>query len=127
MVHELLKYDTLSALTQMLAEPDEQLQEQAVWTLGNIAGDGPQPRDQTLKTNALSQTCALILSSSQVNRRTLLDTAVWTLSNLVRGKPAPKFTNEQRAEILRACTHILSSHLPHEQVNLLLFQLPLHD
>ena len=38
---------------QLLASPEADVREQAVWALGNIAGDSPELRDYVLSQNAL--------------------------------------------------------------------------
>lgn len=38
---------------QLLGSPEADVREQAVWALGNIAGDSPELRDTVLKLHAL--------------------------------------------------------------------------
>ncbi|GAB68930.1 karyopherin alpha [Plasmodium cynomolgi strain B] len=59
-------------LVRLLNSEKEDVCEQAVWALGNIAGDSAECRETS-------------------HKRTLIRNAAWTLSNLCRGKPAPKF------------------------------------
>ena len=38
---------------ELLSSPEADVREQAVWALGNIAGDSPELRDRVLAANAL--------------------------------------------------------------------------
>ena len=84
--------------------------EQAVWVLGNIAGDGVAARDAVLNANALAFLIARVSNSPKVG---LLRIVTWTISNLCDGQPRPmldvasllpllyKFLRESDTETLR--------------------------
>ena len=61
---------------------------QAVWALGNIAGDSPQCRDMVLEQRALVPLLDQLKDNSKLSMQR---NATWTLSNFCRGKPQPAF------------------------------------
>jgi len=76
----------------LLSSHNPEVQEQAVWALGNIAGDSPEYRDLVLRTNNSMQRLIDILSNRQREPKlTMVRNATWCMSNMCRGKPKPRF------------------------------------
>ncbi|OWK01418.1 hypothetical protein Celaphus_00018824 [Cervus elaphus hippelaphus] len=85
---------------KLLNSEHEDVQEQAVWALGNIAGDNAECRDFVLNCEILPPLLELLTNS---NRLTTTRNAVWALSNLCRGKnPPPNFSK------VSPCLNVLS-------------------
>ena len=79
---------------QLLSSPDDDVREQAVWALGNIAGDSPRCRDLVIQYQALGPLLAQLQEGSKMS---MMRNATWTLSNFCRGKPQPRFEDVQGA------------------------------
>jgi importin subunit alpha-1 len=78
----------LRAVTAALADANVDIAEQAVWLLGNVAGDSPAMRDLVLHTNGVVPG---LIHHAANDRISLLRNTVWAISNLCRGKPQVDF------------------------------------
>lgn len=67
---------------------------QAVWALGNIAGDCADCRDEVLHQGGLRM---LLPKINQHAKITMIRNATWALSNFCRGKPQPSLTEIEHA------------------------------
>lgn len=95
----------------LLGSDYEDVQEQAVWALGNIAGDSPECRDHVLDSGILVPLLQLL---SKSGRLSMTRNAVWALSNLCRGKnPPPEFSK------VSPCLPVLSRLLFHSDGDVL--------
>ncbi|XP_052619533.1 importin subunit alpha-1a-like [Lactuca sativa] len=89
-----IDHGAVPIFVKLLASPSDDVREQAVWALGNVAGDSPKCRDLVLAQGAL------IPLLSQLNKHaklSMLRNATWTLSNFCRGKPQPSFSQTKPA------------------------------
>jgi len=96
---------------QLLNSPNDDIKEQCVWALGNIAGDSAKFRDYLLQLGVMPPLLKLITANPSP-KVSLMRNAVWTLSNLCRGKPQPEFNMIAPALLILA--HLL--YHPDEEV-----------
>ncbi|CAM8911578.1 unnamed protein product [Rhodiola kirilowii] len=89
---------------QLLSSAADDVREQAVWALGNIAGDSPNCRDLVLASGALVPLLGQLNDRSKLS---MLRNATWTLSNFCRGKPPTPFEQVKPAlPVLQQLTHL---------------------
>lgn len=81
----------LPQLMTMAASDDGAIRDQAIWGIGNIAGDCTFFRDEVLRAGAVDVIVTQLnrLMQEENPSAQAVQTSTWALSNLVRGKPAP--------------------------------------
>ncbi|KAI4311070.1 hypothetical protein MLD38_036004 [Melastoma candidum] len=82
-----IELNAIPRFVQLLCSSDANVREQAVWALGNIAGNSPRCRDLVLSHGALR---LLICQLDGVPEVSMVRITAWALSNLCRGKPPPR-------------------------------------
>ena len=101
-------------LIALLGSQSPQVKDQAIWTLGNIIGDGPHCRDMLLGMNFVPILIEFIQQEFAANSKIdILRNSVWCMSNLCRGKPSPDW------ERIKACLPILAQCLHHSDEQIL--------
>ncbi|CAI0476400.1 unnamed protein product [Linum tenue] len=83
-----IDHGAVPIFVKLLGSPSDDVREQAVWALGNVAGDSPRCRDLVLGNGAL---LPLLAQLNEHAKLSMLRNATWTLSNFCRGKPQPPF------------------------------------
>lgn len=83
-----IDHGAIPIFVELLSSPNDEVREQVVWALGNIAGDSWTCRDLVLQEGAL---LPLIRQCTPAAKISMLRNATWTLSNFCRGKPQPQF------------------------------------
>jgi len=86
-----IRNGAIPILIGLLRSPCIEVCDQAVWALGNIAGDSPQCRNLVLDSHILQNLVPFCrpCDLNDVKKLAFLRNATWLLSNLMRGRPSP--------------------------------------
>ncbi|XP_066506881.1 importin subunit alpha-8 [Hoplias malabaricus] len=91
---QVVEHGAVPAFIALLASPMLNISEQAIWALGNIAGDGPTYRDALIDCNVIPALLTRLTPDAPIG---YLRNLTWTLSNLCRNKnPFPRFSAVQQ-------------------------------
>mmetsp|Transcript_137218 Transcript_137218/g.256204 ORF Transcript_137218/g.256204 Transcript_137218/m.256204 type:complete len:501 (-) Transcript_137218:20-1522(-) len=74
----------LPVFMQLLESPHEDVCEQAIWALGNIAGDSWKLRNLVIQSGGLDP---ILKSIRESKTASMMRNSTWVLSNLCRGRP----------------------------------------
>ncbi|CAA0811301.1 Importin subunit alpha-1 [Striga hermonthica] len=98
-----IDHGAVPIFVKLLASPSDDVREQAVWALGNVADDSPNCRDFVLGHGVLGP---LLAQLNEHAKLCMLRNATWTLSNFCRGKPQPAFEQTRPAlPVLKQLIH----------------------
>ncbi|KAK9215249.1 hypothetical protein WN944_007253 [Citrus x changshan-huyou] len=104
-----IDHGAVPIFVKLLVSPSDDVRKQAVWALGNVAGDSSGCRDLVLGEGAL---IPLLAELNEHAKLSMLRIAARTLSNLCKGKPEPPF--DQVRPALPALAQLI--HLDDEEV-----------
>ncbi|XP_072997212.1 importin subunit alpha-4-like isoform X1 [Typha latifolia] len=96
------KCDAIPKLVDLLSSPHHDVREQAVWALGNVAGDSESCRELVVDHGAL---IPLLSQLNEHARISMLRTATWSLANLCCGT----VPDEKCQAILQILRHLIHS------------------
>lgn len=96
-VMTLVSKGAIDAFTRLLGSPHVEIIEQAVWGLGNLAGESPKIRDLVIKAGAVHPIADLLDRAVDSASDGFIKNLSWTLSNLCRGRPVPDARQIERA------------------------------
>lgn len=78
----------ISKVMELISSDVQEIQEQAVWCLGNMAGDSFQLRKRIIDEGGFNK---IIKTLTIATRPSLIKQCVWAISNFCRTKPQPEF------------------------------------
>ena len=81
-------------MVQFLLENKPGIADQAIWGIGNLAGDSPAVRDRVIDEGGVNAVINFINNTKNPNN---LAQAAWALSNLCRGNPLPSYEKVYQA------------------------------
>jgi importin subunit alpha-6/7 len=87
-VEHLINLNAHEAFIELLKSSSKLLVEQAIWGLGNLAGDSIKIRNMLLDRGILPILIAIVEKADPES--SFYAYGIWTISNMCRGRPAPK-------------------------------------
>jgi importin subunit alpha-6/7 len=88
-VTSLIEKGVIPLYVKVLGEEDRHIVDQAIWGVGNIAGDSIQYRDMLLKSGAMRESVKLYERLKYKDKRAFIQQILWASSNMCRLKPTP--------------------------------------
>ena len=104
-VQSILKKGGIKILKNVLKSPHRPNKEQAIWAIGNIAGENFALRNLVLDEGVLPIVAQILVEETVYS---LLKSAVWCLANLCRGKPQPPLMHV--APAFSAIAHVIMKY-----------------
>lgn len=101
----LVEKGVIAKLISLLNSQDESLIDQALWALGNVAGDTLSYRNSILAHGIIPILAKLL---TETKDEEMLKNGCWLASNLARGPPYPKY--ETLREVIPAICRILKAN-----------------
>ncbi|KAF5468589.1 hypothetical protein F2P56_012732 [Juglans regia] len=83
-----IDHGVIPIFIKLLEFPSDDVHEQAVWALGNVAGDSPKGLDVVLNHGVLMP---LLAQFNDLTKLSMLRNVTWMLSDSCRGNPPPAF------------------------------------
>ncbi|KAJ6243067.1 importin alpha [Anaeramoeba flamelloides] len=90
----LVDFQGIPAFIRLLSSPNENVLDQSIWALGNIAGDCVAYRDEILDFGVFPKLLEIVQT---VKQKSIIKNTIWTISNLVRRNPLPPLKITQEA------------------------------
>lgn len=106
----LIQCQVVPRFVALLASPEADCRDQSAWAIGNLAGEGPECRNEALNHGAMPALLNMLMNPTQPNH--VLRNAIWAASNLCRGKPLPAL------ESVAIALPVLANFLNHEDEQL---------
>jgi hypothetical protein len=95
-------------LASLLYEENSYILESTIWTIGNIAGDSRDARDDVVKAGVIPRLLQIVESQKRI---ALIRTAAWAISNLVRGGHILEEVRDLILDILKEQADASNLHL----------------
>eukprot|EP00286_Rhodomonas_abbreviata_P005228 CAMPEP_0181330344 /NCGR_PEP_ID=MMETSP1101-20121128/23845_1 /TAXON_ID=46948 /ORGANISM="Rhodomonas abbreviata, Strain Caron Lab Isolate" /LENGTH=360 /DNA_ID=CAMNT_0023439585 /DNA_START=305 /DNA_END=1384 /DNA_ORIENTATION=+ len=99
-----VNHGVIEIFVDLLENSSPDVKEQAIWALGNIAGDSVKCRNLVLDSGVINPLLKQIQNNDRIS---FLRNSVWTLSNLCRHKPGPTLSDTK--DILSVLSKLIFS------------------